>query len=534
MSEQWHYRISGQDFGPVGLDELKQLAESGKISRGDQVRPDSSSNWVAAETVSELASPSVEVPASSSAEVPTSPSPIVAASTDDSVADQLAPNDWYCRFDDQVLGPLSFQELVDFTKGGLLTAEIEVKWGAQGKWRRVDSIGPLLAVLPIGKVVLESHAEVSSHIPTPDLVPIVTAALASPVVAEDLKSPALDRDIVRAEAIAEATEYVVRQMIGFTLIPGCDPSWWVAINGAESGPIAFAQLFELALSGQLNPGDFIRNGIYGQYAHAANLPGLFVAVVLVKHSKDAVEQVKLQAAEAVKHSLAVNAPPEVIEPVTPVPIPPPAPLPSPAPPTRPKPAAETEVKRPIPELKSGPASPKTHPANNPAVSGGSYGSMASTSTPYRPPTPAPNTFKPKQKESSNSPLSMALDLLNTPAGKAVIAALVLVLVGWTFMANRNNGDIQRYKALKRILDDVRTKRFVKSTEVQEIKTRAKKVSEELIPQLKGSTSPVKKALLAAASDDLPKMMQQDLATESNDEKNFVKRLNEAKKILGLK
>ncbi len=514
MSEQWYYRIFGQDFGPIRFDELKQLAEAGTISRGDQVRPESSLEWMVAENVRDLALPS---------------SDDLLLPSDESASAHSVSDEWYCRFDNQVLGPLSLQELVEFTKGEQLSANDEVKLGVSGKWRRVGSIGRLVAVLPFQEVAAEPQATVPGPVTVPAAPKPTVPPIRPTLVAEEAsKTPAFDRDIVRAEAAAEATELVVRRMIGFTLIPGCDSSWWVAINGAESGPVEFAQLFEWALNGHLKPGDFIRNGMYGQYTHAANLPGLFVAIALVKHSREAIEQVKAKAAEALKQSLAAKVPPAVVPPVAPVPAP------SAAPPTRSAPAAEIEVKPPIPEPPSAPAPSEARPATNPSVSSGSYGSMASTSTPYRPPTPAPKSFKTKQKESSNSPLAMALELLNTPAGKGAIAALVLVLAGWTYMANRNNGDIARYKALKRILDDVRAKRFVKSTEVEEIKTRAKKVSEELIPQLKGSSAPVKKALLAAASDDLPKMMQQDLATESNDEKNFVKRLNEAKKILGLK
>jgi hypothetical protein len=515
MSEQWHYRIFGQDFGPIRFDELKQLAEAGTISRGDEVRPESSTDWMVAENVHDLV-----LPASEDLLLP----------SDESASAQSVSDEWYCRFDNQELGPLSFEELVEFTKGEQLSANDDVKLGVSGKWRRVGSIGRLVAVLPYQEVAAEPQAA----LPNPPTVPAAVRKVAvpaippTPVAEAASNAAAFDRDIVRAEAAAEATELVVRRMIGFTLSPGCDSSWWVAINGAESGPVAFAQLFELALNGHLKPGDFIRNGMYGQYTHAANLPGLFVAVALVRHSREAIELVKAKAAEALKQSLAAKAPPVVVPPVAAVPTP------TPARPTRSTPAAEIDVKRPLPEQPSAPAPSEARQATNPSVSSGSYGSMASTSTPYRPPTPTPKTFKPKQKESSNSPISMALGLLNTPAGKGAIAALVLVLAGWTYMANRNNGDIRRYKALKRILDDVRAKRFVKSTEVEEIKTRAKKVSEELIPQLKGSSAPVKKALLAAASDDLPKMMQQDLATESTDEKNFVKRLNEAKKILGLK
>jgi hypothetical protein len=167
---------------------------------------------------------------------------------------------------------------------------------------------------------------------------------------------------------------------------------------------------------------------------------------------------------------------------------------------------------------------------------------AEYSTPNRgfptssPPRPISIPKKQSRDSSKPSPLSMVFDLLKTPAGKGGLAALLIIGLGWTYWVNRNNTDIKRYQTLRRILDDVRAKRFVKSSDVAAIKAKATKVKDELSPILKREASggsPLKKSL-AAAVEELPKMMEQNLALESASEKEYVKRLNEAKKILGLK
>lgn len=514
MADQWYYRIFGQEFGPVPLNELKQLAESGTIAEGDEVRQEYSDQWKGAETVQDLA-----IQTTATAESP----------SDEAVTAQPIADEWYCRFNGQEFGPLRFQEVVDFTKGSQLTANDEVRFGVSGKWRRVGSIGRLVAVLPFQEPIPDSRHISPSPVPKPTslVTPKTFVGSASHPVdsVQNLTALEFDRDLVRAEAAAEATEQAVRRLIGFTLSPGYDSAWWAAINGTECGPIAFSQLFEWALTGHLKPGDFIRNGLYGQYTHAANLGALFVAAALVKHSKEAIEQAKLKVTESHKLKASpVSPPPASTPPLSPT---------TAAPTTVSRPAtAEPEAKRAAPDSK--PMTPVELPQKTSTFeSTGSPGAAVYSST-YRPHANPPRTFTPKRKDPTNSPLSKILGLIGTPIGKGAIAALLLASVGWIYMANRNNADIRRYKALKRVLDDVRAKRFVKSTDVEEIKVRAAKLTTELTPELKGGTSAVKKALLAATTDDLPKMMLQDLSTESNDEKNFVKHLNEVKKILKLK
>ncbi len=69
MSTQWCCRILQQEFGPMDLDELRELASSGTLSAGDLVRRDSEEVWTPASKCPELRAtfgklePAVKTPA---------------------------------------------------------------------------------------------------------------------------------------------------------------------------------------------------------------------------------------------------------------------------------------------------------------------------------------------------------------------------------------------------------------------------------------------------------------------------------------
>ena len=52
--KQWYVRKNGKEHGPVSSAELKRLARSGKISPGDQVRPEDRETWSTANAVKGL------------------------------------------------------------------------------------------------------------------------------------------------------------------------------------------------------------------------------------------------------------------------------------------------------------------------------------------------------------------------------------------------------------------------------------------------------------------------------------------------
>ena len=123
------------------------------------------------------------------------------------------------------------------------------------------------------------------------------------------------------------------------------------------------------------------------------------------------------------------------------------------------------------------------------------------------------------------------------AGIAAVAVLLLLVGGFYLMPQSSGKDIERYHVIKKVLDDVRSARKSGSKDFTALTAEAKKVSEEITMALKNAASnryPAKQALLWAARDELPRMMNGDLSKESSSERNLENRLKEAAVSLGIK
>lgn len=115
-----------------------------------------------------------------------------------------------------------------------------------------------------------------------------------------------------------------------------------------------------------------------------------------------------------------------------------------------------------------------------------------------------------------------------------MGVITLLVVGWMALPAGNGADIQRYRDLKKLLDDVRAKRDAKATDFGDLQARAKKMSKEFATVLKKEATadyPHKQQLLWAARDELPLMMKGDLTTESKTEKEFADRLTKVSQML---
>lgn len=75
MNDNWYYSKNGQQLGPFGLGQLKQLADAGMLSPSDLVWQEGYKEWMAAGSVSELF-PVVNVAAAPSARPSAMPPPI--------------------------------------------------------------------------------------------------------------------------------------------------------------------------------------------------------------------------------------------------------------------------------------------------------------------------------------------------------------------------------------------------------------------------------------------------------------------------
>lgn len=566
MADSWYYRMFDQEFGPVPFEELKQLAELGSIAGADEVRSADSSTWQTASLVSELGL-SAEKISTDLRSMPTV-----------AVASPGGADDWYCLVHGQELGPLAFEEIAAFVEQGQLEASNEVRLGANGKWRRVGSIGRLMALLPYqaGEHQIPDSKQLVVPAPQPGPAkPVSSAAVAIPK-----SNPVVDvRAALTAEATAAAAAAMVKAaetglaeaqaaqvtanhsagtLIFWALAPHADPAWWGWIGGVEYGPTGFVQVLEWAKAGQIQEADFLKNGMYGQYVPAANVPGLFNAVAMMKQAADAVAaaQVSLEAARAAvpptpvaptpmpvvdapkavvetpkpaarksaPNLEAVSAPVAASEPVKPTTVEPAKPIMATAPV---KPAALVAAATSAPAVSPPAAVSESRPMASTMSSSSGFGSSASSSPRpvVTPPRPAPRS------SGSSSSFSMG-ELMSGPAGKGILAVVAVALLGagWMFFPASYGKDVERYKNLKTLLDDIRSARASKQTNFDSFKSRATKLTAEYAPILKEEANvnyPQKQCLLWACRDELPRMMSGDLTEETPAEKNFATRLKEA-------
>ena len=603
MAAQWYYRMFGHDFGPIEFEELKLLARQGALTQADEVRDARSSHWVAAGTVSELALEELTVSASARS---VGGSPPATATT-------VGNDDWFCQFHGQELGPLGFDDIVAFAEQGQLTAEDEVKLGSSGKWRRVGSIGRLVAVLPFNASVASPVAGKKLQPPALTSKPVAVSekpvAVSEPTTPRVIRTPVPTDDPMLAAAVAAAMAKAVaeaglaaahasleqaqaayttadrnaRGLIQWAVAPNIDPGWWCWIAGVEYGPLGFPQVYELGISGRLQATDFVKNGMFGQYVPAANLPGFFNAVSEMQQAatvliaaKAGVETATLEVARAeqvTKVTTAFPSPPETA-PGAAAGTAPGASASADATPVTPSPIASQSIgiastgegKTTIAATTAATAATTgaaTAPAvlqatSRPANSGAAvssavtpsaaipsgvssdFGSMSSGSAsaggaPFAPSSasPAMSTIRPSKPP--GKPLS---EYLEDPKAKGVlglVAAALLVGV-WMILPENTGKDIERYQVLKKFLDDVRVARR-DGKDMSPFKSRADQLVNEIVPSLRVEASNRRKGkqnLLWAARDELPKMVAGNLMTESQPEKNFESRLNAAAKYFRIK
>lgn len=577
MSDQWYYRLFDEEFGPMQLDELKQLAEFGTISAADEVRSSSSSSWVTAASVAELGLASDQ-----------SQTAVIACDLSNTDASlpviKQVTDEWFCQLGGQELGPMTFEELVEYVENEQLTADDQVKLGADGKWRRVGSIGKLVAVIPykaVEKNIVPTPAK--SKTPAveqpviddddlsnlamemddlPDAAPdegpaSVTSQAAYEAAYEEAKAKIAESMMAQAEQAYRQAEEQAKAQVAWATGPKADRHWWGWANGVEFGPVEFQQVFGLAKSGQLKPNDLIRNGQFAQFGPSANVPGLFIAVGMLARAAEVLALAKSQADAAVKLAMPANSDSAAKIPVVspraaskPEPAPsarrtPPksdpvididelqqmmgsesvSPTPAPSPNnSRRSPTPQPEPRVPEPRAWGSPA---PAPANN---------SAPSTPAVSRPVVPAKKPETPV-KRSGPSFLSGMLGQLKEPKtiGSLVAIALVALFFGWGYLPKSRAADIRHYQALKQVLEEVRKARTNPSVMLT-LKPKATKLGKEIAEAVKKQANrddPAKQCLLWAARDELPRLLSASPESLETAEKGFASRLHEAAVELGL-
>ena len=192
MTEHWFYRLFGEEFGPVPLSDLRELAANGTLTGCDEVRPATISIWVPAKSVCELQDVYQATAIESDSSVANSASPAV--------------DEWYYHQPDVnevVVGPMTFEALLEQAKAGRLSADDEVKFGVDGKWRRAGSMGRLVAVLPYRSAPRNVQA-------APKPAPVAAASLSISDLESDLEDAA-DDVVAVEEKVAAAQPAIERK-----------------------------------------------------------------------------------------------------------------------------------------------------------------------------------------------------------------------------------------------------------------------------------------------------------------------------------
>jgi hypothetical protein len=597
MTDQWFYRMFGEEFGPLPLEKLKELAESGTIHAFDQVRQDLTGDWVDAVTVSELGLSTSERPE------PVALATAVSLSDFDIATTPQTNDEWYCMVAGAELGPIGFDELLKFAEHEQLGADDQVKLGRNGKWRRAGSIGRLMAALPyqatektIGGTGSKSSGEIrideqhltrtaaKSPAPRQAVAPSPAPAVETPdpeatyrAAYEQAKARVAESMIAQADAAFKAAEEQAMAQVAWATAPNVDRYWWGWAGGVEFGPVEFTQVFGLAKSGQLKPSDFVRNGQHAQFVPSTNIPGLFKAIEMIARAQETRNLAKSQAQAAASlpdalppmPAIAPKAAAPVAKPksnpaiatiaapsptATPARSNPTIDTPRPQPRTGSDPQISAPVARTVEPEPVAPSRPAEEPGRSapyqPAspTSSGGYSSMnsgfssSSSSSPStygmnRPATPARPVPR-KSSASSSTWLSDTLESLKEPKALGAIGAiaLVLVIVGWSYMPKSRGADIKRYQAMKQLLDEIKSKRTSAPAELPNLQQKLQKVGKEIATELKDVASreePAKQCLLWAARDEVPRMVTAGLTMESSAEKSLETRLKEASYELGL-
>jgi GYF domain 2 len=246
MSQQWHYRILGEEFGPVGERALRDLMSSGTVGPTDSVRRAGEEHWLLArdldadpESNGSAGFPATSAAASSGSESSAPESggaeDLIEASLDlESLLASAAPeaarkahaNEWYYRIGGKRSGPFDFDTLFEHAREGKFSRYDEIRAPGESDWVEASTIVGLFA---------DEQAELDSMLSN-----------AGPRPAE----PPVPRRPKRK-------------------------LWYYRVLNQEMGPVDFEGLFDLVIEGNLRPDDELRGAEESQWQPASSLVGLF-------------------------------------------------------------------------------------------------------------------------------------------------------------------------------------------------------------------------------------------------------------------
>lgn len=228
-----------EEFGPVTAEQLRELHIEGTLNDDDLVRRASDQQWIAISVarqslladsgdsanqasgkindLSELAfkfedsGPTTRrsaypyiVNADSLPNDESSGSPADALSgsalppqepgklTAESARTSEHKEEWFCESLGQIMGPMSFDELIQFGKSGALDANDRVKCGEYGVWKSVDRLQSLMRAVAVGRAI-EVDPNVVSATTQKRLGDAASATLANALVAQQVPQASSQR-----------------------------------------------------------------------------------------------------------------------------------------------------------------------------------------------------------------------------------------------------------------------------------------------------------------------------------------------------
>ncbi|MEJ7593897.1 MAG: GYF domain-containing protein [Planctomycetaceae bacterium] len=262
MSARWYYQMLMEEFGPVTVQQLRELFEEGTLSDVDLVRCETDDVWTTVaslkpsvfagagarpelpmEEIGDLSELAFEFedsgptarrgayPQESTEEAPPvstgpfpgslmqSPSPI-AADVGPSVSSPriLTPQppasdehveEWFCESLGQVLGPMSFNELIELGESGALDANDRVRCGQRGIWKTVDCLPSVMRAVAVGRAI----------------------ELDPPIVSATTQKPP---DEAASEVIVNATHAPVKRMAELPQQPMPEPQTALSVEDAAT------------------------------------------------------------------------------------------------------------------------------------------------------------------------------------------------------------------------------------------------------------------------------------------------------------
>lgn len=485
MASQWHYQLFGEEFGPVSEDVLRNLLAKGTLAGDDSVRT-TGGKWIAA-SVAFSSAPERNI------------STATAVLTED--ADEADESeDWYCQVLGQELGPLSFNDLLRFAESGELSADDQIRFGADGKWRRVGSMGRLVAVLPYQAAPATSQRKARTA-----AAPKPVATVAAPPV-----------KTVSLADLPEATEL----------------KWFAWIRGVEYGPSSLLQLQQSIKTGQLSSSDFVKLGATGTWCPPSMVNDILTELV----------RVAAKAPAAVAPVATPAAAPPVTKPSNPVvPVVAATPPANPVAPPESKPAPPPVVAKvePVPP----PPKPETTPTASSYGSSSSYGGSSTSSwqsqaakTPPKP-TPKPRASSGSGMSFDFSAITSMLDAKTLGVGGGALAAVALVYA-LMFMPTGNGVEVSAFKQLHPLLVEFQKVRESKGSdaEVQAIATKVEKICPPIVESLKNRanvTRPASQKLLWISKYRIKEMIAKGATTRSSAEIECESMMWDVSKILNL-